>query len=63
MPVSGAEPGVSSNQSVQINVRGKIANEISISKVSCGDGGVTNAAVGYFTFWVGPVCYIPHCSF
>lgn len=47
MPVSGAEPGVSSNQSVQINVRVKIVNETSISKVNCGDGGVTSAAVGY----------------
>lgn len=47
VPVSGAEPAVSSNQSVQINVRVKIANETSISKVNCGDGGVTSAAVGY----------------
>lgn len=62
VPVSGAEPGVSSNQSVQINVREKIANEISISKVNCGDGGVTSAAVGYFTFWVEPVCFILRCS-
>lgn len=58
VPVSGAEPGVSSNKSVQINVRGKIANEISISEVSCGDGGVTSAALGYFTFRVGPVCFL-----
>lgn len=48
--VSGAEPGVSSNQSVQIYVSGKIADEISISKVNCRDGGVTSIAVGYFTF-------------
>lgn len=29
VPVSGAEPQVSSDQSIQINARGKIANEIS----------------------------------
>lgn len=53
MPVSGAEPGVSSNQSVQINVRGKITNEGSISEVNREVGGVTSAAVGCFTFCVG----------
>lgn len=53
MPVSGAEPGVSSNQSVQINVRGKITDEGSISEVNREVGGVTSAAVGCFTFCVG----------
>lgn len=40
VPASGAEPGVSSNQIVQIkiNVREKITNEISTSKVNCRDG-------------------------
>ena len=53
VPVSGAEPGVSSDQSLQINVRGKIADETGISKVNRGDGGVTCEAVGDFTSWEG----------
>lgn len=42
--VSGAEPEVGSNQSVQINV--KTVNERSTSEVSCG---MTSAAVGHLT--------------
>lgn len=41
-PVSCAQPVVSSVQFIQVNVRRKIANKISISKVICGDDGVTS---------------------
>lgn len=51
--LQAAEPKFSSNQLIQINVRGKIANEISIIKVNCGE--TSAAIVGHFTQWVESV--------
>ena len=54
--------GAGAQSQYKSNVRGKSADEISISKVNCGDDGVTSAAGGYFAFWVRPACHIQHCS-